>query len=61
MATQLIELIDECGNVDLCEAEPTPSTRIIRVIRRVTTAERQEVQNSGDYAAQYAYACGYHD
>jgi hypothetical protein len=55
----ILELADEAGNVDLCECEPAPSTRVLRVIRRIVTAPPQPEDRS--YQVQYAHACGYRD
>ena len=54
----IIEIMDEIGNVDLCEVEPEPSTRVIRVIKRVRTAEGNNDSNR-EYELGYTYACGY--
>ena len=56
----IIEIMDEIGNVDLCEIEPEPSTRVIRVIKRVRTEEGNS-DNNREYELGYAYACGYKD
>lgn len=58
---RLESIEDEVGNVDLCECEDAPSTRILRVIRRVKTVSIQDDDNNREYQAQYAYACGYYD
>jgi hypothetical protein len=54
---QRVEIEDEAGNIDLCVVE---GTRILRVVHRIKSAP-VEPEDSGTYAAQYAYACGYHD
>ena len=59
----LVEIEDEIGNVDLCECEDAPSTRVLRIVRRVKFADVVDNSEGADrvYQAQYAYACGYHD
>ena len=55
-----IEIIDEVGNVDLCEVEEAPSTRVIRIIRRVNTVEPAQLEDRS-YVIQFQHACGYRD
>ena len=56
-----IEIVDEIGNIDLCEVEPAPSTRILRVIGRVKEVEKTADFVDRNYQIQYAHACGYRD
>lgn len=56
----IVDITDEVGNVDRCEVEPAPSTRIVRVIERIKTARPSETE-SRTYQAGYMYACGYRD
>jgi hypothetical protein len=61
LATMEMEVTDEVGNIDLCEVEPLPSTRIIRVIRRVHEEPDLTPDINREYQAQYAHACGYYN
>jgi hypothetical protein len=58
--TVLLELVDEAGNIDLCECEPAPSTRVLRTVKRIKTVVPVEHEDR-TYQAGYAYACGYRD
>lgn len=44
MANITVEITDEAGNVDLCEVEPAPSTRVIRTIKRIHSVEEHEAR-----------------
>lgn len=47
----LARIEDEVGNVDLCEIEPAPSTRVVRVLERLTTGH-----NEPEKPIQYEWA-----
>jgi hypothetical protein len=61
MTTVLIELEDEVGNIDLCECEPAPSTRVLRTVRRLKSVLCADDGAYRTYQAQYAHACGYYN
>ncbi len=56
MKTIVLKIYDDDGIFDLCECEEG-STRVVRVIEH---GVRLRDENA-EYAAQYAYACGYRD
>jgi len=58
---RVVEIEDEVGNIDLCECEEAPSTRILRIIARIKSVQNTSEDSNTTYQAQYAYACGYFD
>lgn len=53
---EIVDIIDEIGNVDRCEVQ---GTRVIRVIERNVYAVPEGEDRT--YQIGYAHACGYRD
>jgi hypothetical protein len=55
---QIVKIYDEDGiGYDVCEVEPAPSTRVVRVI----SSHRVPSPEDRTYSIQHAHACGYRD
>jgi hypothetical protein len=55
--TEILKLYAEDGSWDLCECI-VGDTRVVRVIE---SSPRRNTNDNRQYAALYAYACGYQD